>query len=214
MWCLALFFVCAHLGYELATVAEGETYGESSPYFVIPAVFFSVTSTLVSTRTFANRVLQDETASWTLLVSALPLVLTLLAWGADVLSVFLLAFTLASVILVPLYMIGHMGLARYEHKLFTMTFYVSRCSLYAVIRSVFEFVVQRTDLPCRVARLFPFCISLLESIGMFLYRGEGTYTFSNRSSLFGVYVTLKSAIFLALPLLEEQILGVCVLTDS
>jgi hypothetical protein len=120
----------------------------------------------------------------------------------DVFDVFATAYTFATLILVWIYAIGTLDLVNYDER--AQHFLLTRSTSYAVLRASTELLVRRASFPRRVTRCVPFVVASLETGGMFVYR-TNSYRFSVRSMEFAVYATLKSVVFLSLPLVEEWV---------
>lgn len=87
-------------------------------------------------------------------------------------------------------------------------FSVSSAALYAIIRVLSRVLVREEDTHSRwVVPLFPFILSSLETIAMFLSRTNSYYTFPSHSYLFIVYSLLKASLFLILPRTEDFLIS-------
>lgn len=114
------------------------------------------------------------------------------------------AFACAPLLLYPL-SVAHRrgGLLRYDPD--TASFVLSRASLYAALRAASRLLQDAPPLHLRpsLARLLPLAAATAETGGMLLWSSSSSYTFSSHSLQFAVYATLKSAVFVTLPVLEE-----------
>ena len=129
-----------------------------------------------------------------------------LAWWGNVLAMFALASLASPLILVWIDIARGRGLVRYETQSFQ--FHVSRTTSYATLRAATEALVVHLGFPVRVADLIPLLVATLETVGMMVRGAEGHYGFTANSAPFLTYATLKSCVFVAIPLAERRALTV------
>lgn len=205
LWTIALFFVAAQFAFELTAVARGQPAADA-PLWVFPlfASLIAALSVIPVVYRYRSRVRR---------AGLKPFLLTLVQIGCgavahtlNVFAVFATAFTVVSVIICWLFLLSSLGLLR--NTVCDEMFYFDASILYASLRALTEVFVQRVSLPRRLGRLVPFVISSGETLGMMGYNSRW-YKFDVQSDEFGVYATVKAAVFLCLPLLEEWMLGLC-----
>lgn len=88
---------------------------------------------------------------------------------------------------------------------------ISSLIFYGIIRGFSAYSVQ-LGLPKQFSLLIPFCIGNIETFFMIIIKNQA-YTFSAKSVIFFQYAVLKSAILIALPIIEEYIIQI-IINDS
>jgi hypothetical protein len=183
---LGLLLLSAHVTAEVAMVARG---GDSHRRFFLvfwPGALLSGALACAPVRLSEVR----GTGVEGLLLAAA------LAWWARVLDVFALAYVGCALVLFCLEVADARGLLRYDLR--ARGFYVTRSTAYAALRAL----SAATPLPRGLVRLVPLLVATAETLGMAVHGGgAGSYAFPTRAD-FASYALLKSAIFVALPLLE------------
>lgn len=127
------------------------------------------------------------------------------AWIAGVFDVFAVAFACAPLLLYPLAVAKRCDLVRYDPT--TAPFVLSRAACYGGLRAVGVLLVRETSsaIPPAFARLLPLAAASIETLGMSYAGSSGSYTFESSSPMFAMYALLKSAVFVALPVLEDAL---------
>ena len=115
----------------------------------------------------------------------------------------LVAFWSSSWLLIALVPLLRNDMVRYN--LDTLKHTLSSMAIYGIIRAVSAYLVT-VGLPLSVSNVVPFVISALETAGMIANRSK-SYAFETRSELFFHYAVFKSAMFLALPHVENFIVA-------
>lgn len=126
------------------------------------------------------------------------------AGWAGVVGAFGAAFVLTLWILAVIDEAGKREMVMYEHQ--GVRFFASRCTLYASGRAAAAAATAHLGLPVEAARLAWFWVATAETVGMTI-SVDGSYSFSVGSKSFAAYALLKSALFLAAPLVEEAVVG-------
>ena len=83
------------------------------------------------------------------------------------------------------------------------TFGVNSSIIYALLRLVSRLVVRRTTAGPWFTLLFPFLMSSLETMAMYLSGDNRYYAFPSHSRTFVAYALLKATLFLVLPRVED-----------
>ena len=123
------------------------------------------------------------------------------AAAVDAFAAYGAAYVLTPAILVPIEIASRRGLVVYDVT--SAAFLTTRAAAYGTLRVACT-LSARAGLAPGVARLLPFAVSSLETLGMLCAgRFEAYYTFDARSRTFAAYALLKAGVFLALPLAEE-----------
>lgn len=91
-----------------------------------------------------------------------------------------------------------------KYNLDSMYHTISSMSLYSIIRATSAYL-ETLGMPSSISNVIPLLIATTETVGMFVKKNE-SYVFGTRSWSFFHYVAFKSAIFLALPRLENYVL--------
>jgi len=193
----ALFALCVHLGAEARAMApDGRALPAS--WALLPAVGASLLAfAVLSFPPWRATDLLGFGVHYVLLGGAV-------AWAVEVFEVYAVAFAVAPLVLYPLYLSHQRGLLRYRPD--TAHFVLSRGALYATLRSFGAVLVARTSAPAAAARLLPVTLATLETMAMAWWpTSSSSYEFVPRSVPFVVYSVLKTAAFLALPVLEEAL---------
>ena len=73
--------------------------------------------------------------------------------------------------------------------------------------AVGAFVASFGIVSASVVRLLPLLVATVETAGMYVLGSEGSYLFSPTSTAFLRYTALKSAVFLAVPEIEDRMLA-------
>ena len=123
-----------------------------------------------------------------------------IAAATGTLRVFCLAYALT-----PLILVWIEASSRATYSIDSNYFVLTRSASYASVRALAQLAADRGAIAPRVARLAPFALASLETLGMRVV-GTDSYTFGVAGREFAVYATIKSAVFLALPELEQALL--------
>ena len=99
---------------------------------------------------------------------------------------------------------SHRGMLNYDIQ--KIYFVYSRTTFYATLRCLFKLLVVYELLDARIVRLFPLVISFAETVAMYVAK-TSAYAFDTRSITFAAYTVVKAAVFLSLPILEENIIN-------
>lgn len=196
---ISLFFLAAHVAFECAEVGLGRTTGTPLWWFPVFSIAGALSAFLLVVRHYKSHLTNMKT----LFAPIAQIVCGTAAAAFGVFDAFAVAFTVTPLILVWIYVIGNMGLVLYNEK--EQHFFLTRSTFYACIRTSVEVVVRNTSFSRRLGRLVPFGFASCETIGMVCSKTK-SYKFDVRSHDFVVYATLKSAVFLCLPLLEDLVL--------
>lgn len=202
-WKVSLFFVGAHVAFECTEVAKKTEVGTPPWWIPVSANAFAVLAFGQVVFRYRNS-FTVEKMYHSLFSPILQIVCGIIAESFGVFDVFAVAFTATTLILIWVYVIGILGLVEYNER--EEHFFLSRSTSYAFLRTITEILVVRASLPRRLGRLFPFAAATLET-GAMIYTNSTAYKFVVFSSEFGVYATLKSVVFLSLPLVEEWVMG-------
>jgi len=126
---------------------------------------------------------------------------------AGVVRVYALAYTAASLLLAWIQVAHARGLVRYDPT--SARFATTRCALYAAIRAGSYAAAEAagSEAAHRVALLVPLALATAETLLMVGSEGmRQSYAFGPWSERGAVYALLKSACFLALPVVETSLL--------
>lgn len=197
-WASVVFLLVtvASMGLQLVRI----TLSNELSFLWTPMVLTSVIVFALAMRnypaSFTSRELLDKYSLY-LHYSAFAIVFCKLG----VIKNYLVAF-FASPFLFPFVLIlNEYGLVNYSLK--EVTWMVERMHFYATLRSISALLVT-FGMPFVASSLVPFVVGALETIWMFNSSFQ-SYKFSNRSFMFFQYATVKSAVLLALPKLEEYV---------
>ena len=128
----------------------------------------------------------------------------IVAWVIDAFVVYCVAYVSSLLILVWIDLSHARGVVTYDPT--TNHFFVTRSSLYAIVRAVTHTLVREFDhIPIQVELFAPVTLATIETVAMFAYKSTA-YTFAVTSYAFVVYALFKTTIFLAVPRLETWIL--------
>lgn len=195
----ALFLLCAHVAYE---IAKGERAG-----------IFAPAAAAAAAADFVAR----ECAWWTrsslqaVLMPALVVAIPGAGFAAlGVFDVYAAAYATAPLILVWLQVLhAHERWILYDPS--TVRFVATRSASYAALRALGRVVCEAAAVPRRIERLIPLAAASMETMGMMVALGAAPiaaatgsiigYTFDGPALL--SYATLKSAVFVLLPILED-----------
>ena len=194
---LGAFFVAAHVGSE---AWRYDTAGPPVPYFWPALAACSVVAFVLAVPLTAWYPRAYLSTGAEAVAVALPV-----AWALKVLPEFTLAYVTACFLHYWIQVADAAGLVRYDAN--RRGYIVTRSTLYGTMRATTAYLVREAGLPLRVARLVPFAVSTVSTVGMALVGGRSggeSYAFS--PDLFAAYALVKAAVFVALPLLEEAIL--------
>lgn len=194
---VGVVLVSAHVASELALVSED---GPALPYFWPAALACGVVA-------FALHIPPSKTRPWwrdyaTTGIEMLA-VLIPLAWWGNVFVPFATAYLTVASLLCLLQFADMRGMVRYDTN--AHGFIVTRSASYAAMRALTTFVVRQGWIPVRVGRLVAFLVASAETVAMLVLNSK-SYSFTTRSWDIVPYALFKSAVFLALPLLEEALL--------
>lgn len=201
-WQMSLFFVAAHVAYECTLVARAAETNHPLWWFPVLA---STSGVLAFCRViFNHRNEYNCEKCSSVLFPLMQIVSGVVAGSFGVFRVFATAYTATTLILVWIYGAGMCGLVKYDER--EQHFLLSCSTAYAVLRCVTEVFVLHLSLPRRLGRLVPLGVATFETGVMLLSKTE-YYRFPVWSFEFTAYATLKSAVFISLPPLEEWLLG-------
>lgn len=184
--------VAFHVGREVG----GYDAPREVPYALYAALVVGVLSYARSLPRGDPRDWTSNGVQWTVLVGGT-------AAALDVFETFAIAVTVLPLLLLFIHTARARGVVKYDSE--TPRFVVSRSAAYGLVRCTGALLVRHTALPAKVALLLPLAVSLAETGAMVVCRSRA-YAFAVDSVDFAVYAVLKSALFLALPLLEEALL--------
>lgn len=191
---LALSLAFAHIAHELWVPS------------CVPSWYFLPLASLVAIVLFALEVWAGD--SWIVVGPSVAVAcMALLASVAGVLQEFTLAYTLTPLILAPLELLVAPAWILYNPS--TSQFVATRSLSYASIRAfgtaLFRATLHDSSRVCTLSRLLPFAAATCETTAMLFYRPSDSYTFSIYSYHFALYTTLKTCVFLYVPVLEDLV---------
>ena len=200
---IAVFFIAAYIAYELASSKDSD-----------PPWYFAVGSLTTSIGTFCvygilhyNKQTVDKKNILNCVFSLIYLLSAIVM--SHILEVFL-TFA-AAFIITPLFLIWiYLSHTIVKYDIAKLNFSLNRSTSYALMRGIIQAIVVRTKISNKIAHIFPFIISSIETIGMLVYGIDKSYSFKWDSIECGIYITLKASLFLTLPLIEDSLIPNCV----
>jgi hypothetical protein len=130
-----------------------------------------------------------------------PIVYACMAYAGRVFMEFAVSYVTSSLILVWILVAGREGIVLYNAD--RASFVFSRCGLYAALRAVLVFAGQRWEwFTTSRAHLTLLVVPTSETLLMWFGR-DTSYRYDRSQTLGVTYALLKTAVFVALPLLDE-----------
>lgn len=192
---LTLCLLTAHVTHEVAS--EGDSFPPW--YFITGGCVFAILA-------FVDEVRPTRTSYRPVAYALTVAGCSAAAAAFDVLEVFAVAYTLTPLILMWLQLLhARTGDPLVLYDPTTPDFVLTRSLSYALLRSLSQLLVRHVGVPIRLTRLFPFIVASIETAAMATHSTSASYAFTIGSCEFAVYVALKSAVFLGLPLLEDAL---------
>lgn len=192
-----------HLSYEGTKLVQGVESKAPAWYLIASLGAFAFLGFVSQLYRHIRRVDQRRLLT-TVGFPLVQIVCVTLSVVSGVFFTFATAYAATLMILIWIYVAAEFGLVNYDVS--NRYFVLNRSTLYASVRAVTQFLVLRAGVPVRVGRLVPFMVASFETCGMFNQESKA-YDFSVTSPQFATYMTMKSVIFILLPLLEEFILS-------
>lgn len=197
----SVLFLVAHLTFEGVRLAEGDLDGAPHVWFLAMACGCALLDMLLVL--YGRRASFRRDKARLLRAPLLQIACGAVAAALEVFDVFSTAFVSTVLVLVWIYVTACVDLVGYDEH--APQFFLTRCTAYASLRAAVHVFVERASLPTRVERVVPFLVATVETVGMYMSASDA-YRFARDSREFRVYATLKSVVFLSLPLLEDALL--------
>lgn len=192
--------VGAALGSTLVAFHVGREVGAYDAPREVPYALFA--ALVVGVLTYARSLPRGEWRDWTSNGVQWTVLVGGVAVAVDVFETFAIAVTVLPLLLLFIHTAKARGVVTYDSE--TPRFVVSRSAAYGLVRCTGTLLVRYTAMPEKIALLLPLAVSLVETGAMIATRSRA-YVFAVDSVEFVVYAVLKSALFVALPLLEEAL---------